>query len=386
MERRKDNKGKVLRTGESQRQDGRYCFRYNALDGKRKYIYDWNLNSLREKERQINRDIEDKIYNNDITLNDSFDRYMQIKINLKEGTRHKYNIEYDRWIRNTWLGNKFISDIKKSDILLFYKEKSKTLSNGTIQCMHKYIHSALEISAEDDLIRRNPAKNCLKGYSEKNVRAALTKEQTLRFLEYAENYKFGKTYLLAVKIMLGTGLRVGEVTGITWNDIDFESKTINIDKQFTLIAGGGRHEYHISPPKSKSGYRKVPMSNDVLQMLKQHKLENYFKSYKYGTSVDGYSGFVFCTRTGLPILGNRINDYLIKVVKDYNKEHEEQLPKISNHIMRHTFCTRMAELRINPKTLQYIMGHKRYETTADVYITETEEHTFEEFERVLHHA
>lgn len=386
MERRKDNKGKVLKTGESQRNDGRYCYRYNGLDGKRKYIYDFDLNLLREKERKINRDIEDGIYENKITMNECFDRYIKVKTDLRDGTRHKYNIEYNRWIRDTWFGNKLISSIKKSDVLLFYKEKSKTLSNGTIRCIHKYINPALEMAVEDDLIRKNPANNCIKDYMENKPKEALTKEETINFLEYAEDYPYGKNYLLAVKIMLGTGLRVGEVTGITWDDVNFKEKTINIDKQFTLIAGGGRHEYHISKPKTESGFRKVPMSDDVLEMMSSHKKETYFQSLKYGTNIDGYSGFVFHTRTGLPILSNRINDYLSKLVKSYNEEHEIKLPQISCHTMRHTFCTRMAELGINPKSLQYIMGHSSYKTTADVYITETNEHVMEEFKKVLHQA
>lgn len=386
MERRKDNKGRVLKTGESQRSDGRYCYRYKALNGQRKYIYDMDLNSLREKERQINMDIEDGIYSNDITMNDCFDRYIKTKVDLREGTRHKYNLEYDRWIRSTWFGNKLISKIKKSDVLLFYKEKSETLANGTIRCLHKYIHSALEMAVDDDLIRKNPANNCTKGYANDNPREAMSKEDTLKFLEYAENYQYGQNYLLAVKIMLGTGLRVGEITGVTWDDVDFKSKTINIDKQFTLIAGGGKHEYHISKPKTESGIRKVPMSDDVFEMMYQHKKDTYFQSLKYGTSIDGYSGFVFHTRTGLPILSNRINDYLAKVVNSYNETHVDKLSKISCHTMRHTFCTRMAEMGINPKSLQYIMGHSSYEVTSDIYITETEKHAQEEFDRILHQA
>lgn len=386
MERRKDKKGRVLKTGESQRKDGRYCYRYVDLSGKRKYIYDMDLNSLREKEKRVNKDIEDGIYSNDITMNECFDRYMAVKIDLREGTRHKYNLEYDRWIRGTWFGNKLISKIKKSDVLLFYKEKSETLANGTIRCIHKYIHPALEMAVEDDLIRKNPANNCIKDYMDSEPRLALTKEQTLKFLEFAENYGRGENYLLAVKIMLGTGLRVGEVTGITWEDLDFKNKTINIDKQFTLIAGGGKHEYHISKPKTESGIRKAPMSDDVLEMMQEHKRESFFESMKYGVNVDGYRGFVFHTRTGLPVLPNRINDYLSKVVSSYNESHEDSLPKISCHTMRHTFCTRMAELGINPKSLQYIMGHSSYKVTADVYITETEEHAKEEFQKVLHQA
>ena len=386
MERRKDNKGRVLKTGENQRKDGRYCYRYQSLNGERKYVYDTDLSSLREKERQIIRDIEDGINSNNITMNECFDRHMKTKVDLREGTRHKYNLEYDRWIRNTWFGNKSISKLKKSDVLLFYKEKSETLANGTIRCLHKYIHSALEMAVDDDLIRKNPANNCIKDYMESTVREAMTKEDTVKFLEYAESLDKGNNYLLAVKIMLGTGLRVGEVTGITWDDVDFKDKTINIDKQFTLIAGGGKHEYHISKPKTESGIRKVPMSDDVFDLMKKHRDASYFQSMKYGTSVDGCKGFVFHTRTGLPILASRINDYLAKTVNSYNETHDDKLPKLSCHIMRHTFCTRMAELGINPKSLQYIMGHSSYKTTADVYITETENHAQEEFEKILHQA
>lgn len=383
MEKRKDNKGRVLRTGETQRGDGRYCYRYTELDGKRKYVYDMDLNALREKERKINRNIEDKIYSKNITLNEAFDRFMNVRVDLRPGTTHKYKIEYDRWIRNTWIGNKQISELKKSDILLFYKEASNRLSNGTIRCIQKYIHSCLEIAVEDDLIRKNPSNGCTKDYMSNNPREAMTAEDTKKMLEYAEEYPFGKEYLLAVKIMLGTGLRVGEVVGLTWDDVDVKNAKIKVNKQFTLIAGGGLHEYHISPPKTKSAIRTVPMSEDVKLMMQKHKDENYFRSKKYGTSVDGYSGFVFHTRTGLPILPNRINDYLAKLVKSYNDTHKDQLPKVSCHTMRHTFCTRMAEMGVNPKTLQYIMGHSSYKTTSDIYITETEDHAKEEFLRAM---
>lgn len=384
MGKRKDSKGRVLKDGESERGDGRYCYRYYGLDGKRKCVYDRDLSSLRDKERKINKDLEDGIYSNNINLNQAFERYMAVKSDLRNGTRHKYNLEYDRWIRDTWLGNKCISEIKKSDILLFYKEKSEKYSNGTIRCMHKYIHPALEMAVEDDLIRKNPANNCIKDYMASKPREAMTKEDTVKMLSYAENeFDYGKEYLLAVKIMLGTGLRVGETVGLTWDDVDMKNGTIKVDKQFTLIAGGGMHEYHISKPKTDSAIRTIPMSKDVLEMMKTHKNQTYFKSIKYGVSVDGYSGFVFHTRTGLPILPNRINDYLAKLVNSYNSTHEDSLPKISCHTMRHTFCTRMSELGINPKALQYIMGHSSYKTTADIYVTETEGHAIEEFHRAI---
>ena len=384
MASRKDSKGRVLKEGESQRKDGRYCYRYMGLDGKRKYIYSRDLNELRKMERQATKDVEDHIYSNNITMNECFDRYMETKINIRETTRHSYNIEYDRWIRNTWFGRKIIKDIHKSDVLLFYKEKSETLSAGSVRALHKYINPALEMAVDDDLIRKNPAKNCTKDLGTSPKKKALTADEVVRMLDYAENcYPYGKMYLLAIKIMLGTGLRIGECIGLTWDDLDFQNSKINISKQFVLIAGNGKHEYHISEPKTSSGVRVIPMSADVRQMLLEHKEQTYFKSTRFGASVDGYSGFVFHTRSGLPVLPNRVNDYLEKLTSSYNELYEEPLPKLSCHLMRHTFCTRMAELGINPKTLQYLMGHSNYRVTADFYITETAEHAKQEFERVV---
>ena len=288
------------------------------------------------------------------------------------------------WIGSSWIGKYKLNQLVKSDIVLFYKELSeKGYSNGTIKCIHKYINGVLEMAFEDDMIRRNFAKKCIDPYKKINTRTALTKRETDLFLTACENARWGYNYLLGFKLMLLTGLRIGEMTGLTWNDIDLKNRTINVDHQFIQGDDKSRTSYHIDATKTSNGKRKVPMSDDVYELLKELKESTYFDSLKFDTSVDGYKGFVLHTRSGLPILTARFNEYAHKIVDEYNNVHEEKLPNITCHICRHTFCTRMAELNMNPNALIKIVGHASYKTTENVYISVEDEFVNEEFFRVM---
>lgn len=387
MERRKDNKGRVLQKGESQRSDLTYMYRYNDLDGKRKCIYGKTLDELRKKEKEISKNLDLGIYSNEFTLNQLFDRYLEQNVKLKDRTRHKYRTEYDRWVAKKWIGKKKISTIVKSDVAKFYKELSENgLSNGTIKCVHKYISGALNMAYEDDLIRRNYAYNCIEPYMETEKKDGLTKKQTDDFLTTAEEMYGGKNYLLAFKLMFLTGMRVGEVTGLTWDDINLKERYIDVNHQFILGDEKSRCSYHIGETKTEAGTRKVPISDDLYELLKDLKAETYFDAYKFKAEVDGYSGFVIHTRTGLPVLTARLNEYAKRVVAEYNRKHKDKLPNVTCHTCRHTFCSRLAELNISPHALQKIVGHGSYNTTARVYISVEDDFVNEEFFRVMRGA
>lgn len=384
MERRKDHKGRVLRDGESQRKNLTYMYRYRDLNNERKCIYAKTLDELRKKELEINKDIESGIYSTDWTLNQLFDKYLDQNTKLKPRTKHKYKTEYDRWVGKKWIGKKKIKQIVKSDIVKFYKELSDSgLSNGSIKCVHKYISCSLNMAFEDDMIRRNYAENCIEPYLKIEPRSSLTKEETAKFLDAAENSSYGKHYLLAFKLMLLTGMRVGEVTGLTWKDINFKERYIDVNHQFVQGDESSRTSYHIDVTKTESGKRKVPMSDDLFDLLKELKDTSYHEAYKFNAQIDGYSGFIIHTRTGLPILTARLNDYAKKVVKEYNESHDDDLPNITCHTCRHTFCTRLAEMNINPHALQKIVGHASYNTTARVYISIEDDYVNDEFFRVM---
>ena len=386
--RRKDNKGRVLKKGESQRKDLTYMFRYTDASGQRKCIYSSDLSDLRNKESQIEKDLLAGIHSTDMTLNDIVEKYIDSNQKIKERTRYKYKVEYNRWVGSKWLGKKKLKDIRTSDVKAFYKElKDMGYSNGTIRCINKYIHGALDMARDDDMIRRNYSDGCISLYLDDESKVkSLTKEQTKNFLETAEKAHFGHNYLLAFKLMLYTGMRVGEATGLTWDNIDMKNKVIRVDHQFVQGDDNSRTSYHIDGPKTFSGIRDVPMSDDVYELLQELKRDTYDSAYKWGAQVDGYTGFVIHTRTGLPVLTARLNEYYKSVIKLFNDScdsEEDKLPNITNHVCRHTFCTRMAELGLSPMSLKKMVGHKSYKTTLDIYISVDDKFVNDDFYRAI---
>jgi integrase len=159
-----------------------------------------------------------------------------------------------------------------------------------------------------------------------------------------------------------------------------------VNHQFIQGDEKSRCTYHIGETKTDAGTRKVPISDDLYELLKELKAETYFEAYKFKAEVDGYSGFVIHTRTGLPILTARLNEYAKKVVAEYNGTHKDKLPNVTCHTCRHTFCSRLAEMKISPHALQKIVGHGSYETTARVYISVEDDFVNEEFFRVMRGA
>ena len=164
-----------------------------------------------------------------------------------------------------------------------------------------------------------------------------------------------------ILILLKTGLRISEFCGLTVDDIDFADGMINIDHQLLWETNKG---LYIDTPKSKSSIRKVPMSEEARKAFERVIA---WRGEPEPYTVDGYSGFLFVSESGKPYLAYHYQTVLRRAVQRYNKTHAEQLPKISPHVLRHTFCTRLASKNMNPKSLQYIMGHADINITLNLY-------------------
>ncbi len=193
-----------------------------------------------------------------------------------------------------------------------------------------------------------------------------------------QNDKIYRKYLDEVIILLGTGLRISELCGLTEADIDFENKLINIDHQLLKISEIG---YHIETPKTKSGIRQIPMSQKVYEAF-----ERVLKERRQAKPliVGGYSRFLFLNRNGLPKVAVNYETMFRGLAKKYNKCHEEALPKVMTpHTLRHTFCTNLANAGMNPKALQYIMGHSNINMTLNYYAHATSDSAVAEMERLI---
>ena len=400
---RKDLRGRSLRKGEVQRaSDKRYMYTYTDPLGRRKFIYANDLTKLREKEEQL---LKDQLDGLDIyvagkaTLNETFDRYISTKYNLRESTRSSYLYTYDHYVRDTF-GLKRIAEIKYSDVLQFYYHllNNQGISLGTLDSVHCLLHPTFQLAVRDEIIRKNPTDGVMKEISKESgknrgVRHALTIKQQRCFMEYIANHPVYYHWWPMFTVLLGTGCRIGEALGLRWQDVDFDNRTISVNHSLVYYPANGSNKcvLRVSLPKTDAGIRSIPMLDivkDAFEMLYEEQKEYGFNE----TEIDGMTGFIFCNRFGSVPNPQTVNRTIKRVANSYNaeeivkakKERRDPviLPDFSCHHLRHTFCTRLCENETNLKVIQSIMGHKNIETTLDVYAEATEKKKQESFENL----
>ena len=227
--------------------------------------------------------------------------------------------------------------------------------------IHALLLSSFELAVADDIIRKNPAYKALnrQGTPQKQKKA-LSISQQQQLTSFAENSLTYMLYFPMIQILLGTGCRRGELLALTWSDVDMEQK-----------------EFHISSPKTEAGNRTIPMNESVYEAFVMQKKLNFMQGIRRTVVIDGKSDFIFITKNGNPLNPQRINKILSNMVADYNEQEEwlakkeqrkaDLLPHITAHILRHTACTRMMEIGINMKVIQYIMGHSDIGITMNIY-------------------
>lgn len=400
-ERRKDSKGRVLKENETQRPDGTYSYRWRTTDGKRHAVYGRTLEELREKEQAVLRDKSDGIRTNaqKVTLNDIFDMWVQLKKGLKENTFQNYIYMYEQFARND-IGQLKIITLKRSDIRRYYNRliDERCLKIATVDNIHTVLHQVIDIAVEDGYLRNNISDNALKELKQaRNLftekRKALTvKEQNL-FMDYIKGSPMYQHWYPIFALMLGTGLRVGEATGLRWEDVDFENNTISVNHTLVYFnhSKGGCY-FGINTPKTRAGERTVPMIDSVKEALLQEKKNQDLAGIKCNARVDGFTDFIFINRFGNVQHQGTLNKALRRIIRDCNDEVLESrkanavlLPKFSCHTLRHTFTTRLCESGINIKVIQSVLGHADISTTLDIYadvtkdLKKAEMQTFEDF-------
>lgn len=391
VERRKDKKNRVLKEGEYQRSCGTYEFKWRDKSGGRHSISAVTLEELREKELDVLRDVLDgvKADKNNLTINDLYNSWVQLKRGLKDNTFSNYKYMYTMFVEPDF-GKRKIVDLKRSDIRSFYNylADERHVQINTIDCIHTVLHQVLELGVEDDYLRYNPSDNALKELKkarnfEVTKRRALTVPEQELFEAYLSRQgQYHRWYPIFI-IMLWTGMRVGEVTGLRWCDIDLEDDTISVNH--TLVYYDKRNDerctFAINTPKTAAGERIIPMLpkvKEAFMMEKQYQEECGLESRAV---VDGYRDFIFINRFGNVQHQGTLNKALSRIVRDCNfeildKPHKKDtviLPKFSNHSLRHTFTTRMCEAGVNLKVMQEILGHADAETTMDIYAEATKE-------------
>ena len=402
---RKDNKGRALRKGESQRsQDNRYVYTYTDPLGKRSYVYATTLQELREKEAQLIRDQLDGLDTyvaRKADLNFTVDRYLATKNNLASSTFANYRYMYDLFCKDGF-GKRKVAEIKYSDVLHFYLHliNDREIKIKTVESLHCVLHPAFDLAVRDEIIRKNPSDGVISEIKkrkerEHKVERALTWEQQKALMEYITDHPLYDYWRPLFTVLLGTGCRIGEICGLRWKDVDLKNRVIDINHSMTYFRRGTQapytFEFRFEPPKTQAGIRKIPMLDDVYDVLK----ELYDDQKKNGFSslvVDGAKGFIFINKSGTLYKHNAIDHAIKRIVNNYNaeeivkakREHREPviLPFFSCHTFRHTFCTRFCENETNVKVIQAVMGHADIKTTMDIYAEVTEKKKKESMENL----
>ena len=392
IERRKDNKNRVLKEGEYQRSSGTYEFKWRDKRGGRHSISAKTLEELREKELDVLRDVIDGVRpdKKNITINDLFDHWVQLKRGLKQNTFSNYCYMYKQFVQDTFGKNRIV-DLKRSDVRAFYNTLAdgQNLKIATLDNIHTVLHQVLELAVEDDYLRYNPSDNALRELKRAHdhdgeKRRALTVPQQDLFEAYlAKQGPYHRWYPIFV-VMLWTGMRVGEITGLRWCDINLDEGTISINH--TLVYYDQRNEngctFAINTPKTKAGERTIPMLPKVRKAFLMEKAYQDEVGIKSTAVVDGYRDFIFVNRFGKTQNQSTLNRALKRIIRDCNYEVMDNypddekavtLPNFTNHSLRHTFTTRMCEAGVNVKAMQDILGHADAETTMNIYAEATKD-------------
>ena len=395
-EKRRDNRNRILHNGESQRQDGRYAYKYKDLNGETKFVYSWRLDkndrapagrvrdlSLREKERQIQQDLFNQIVPNggNMTVLELVEKYLSLKINVRHNTQANYNF-VKGILKKEPFGSMRIDKVKLSDAKAWLIKLQKVDGRGysSIHSIRGVVRPAFEMAVQDDLVRKNPFGFELATVvvNDSVTREAITRAQERAFLKFIKEDKCYSKYYDGIFILFNTGLRISEFCGLTIADIDFKKKRIRVDHQLQRTR---EMEYVIEDTKTKSGERFVPMSPQVIECF--HRVIDNRKTPKQEPIISGYTGFLFLDKNEMPMVALHWEHYFKHIRTKYNKIYKIQLPKITPHVCRHTFCSNMAKSGMSPKTLQYIMGHADISVTLNTYTHLKFDDAKVEFDRVM---
>lgn len=372
-----------LRKGEYLRDNNTFEYKWSDKAGKRHSIYAKTLPELRKKEDEILKGLlEDIDYSKlDSTVNSYFELWKKVKTGIRKTTFASYVRYYERYVFPEF-GNMKLKDVTYTTTVMFFNSMAfdRGLSFSTVRKIEVTLSMVLDLAVKDNVLKTNPCRGALRelqrecGQETKEVKALTLEEQKL-FEDFLAKPGRYHRYQPVFTVMLWTGMRVGEVLGLRWEDIDFEKNEISVNH--TLLhydKGKGKgSDYKINPPKTKSSMRTVPMLAKVKEALLQERQYQELLGIKCESVIDGYTNFIFLNSNGKVYHHKKLNYKLTLICKEINKEiHETDLdspefPHIHNHMLRHTFATRMREAGADIKATSEMMGHEGILITLKTY-------------------
>ena len=367
----KDLRGKELGEGIYQQPNGTYCARFVDKFGKRKSKRSKKLQEVRQwiADATYIDEHSDLDQATDMLVDAWFDYWISIKKKtVRPNTVRNYTERYERNIKGV-IGKKLLTEVKPIHCQkIFFDMAEEGYKTTTIYQTRIALYNMMDFAKENDVIINNPCKKSVKSDMGKpsDKKEALTIDVQKKFLEGAK----GQSYENQFRFILQTGLRTGELVGLKWDDIDFENRTLTISRTMEFRYKVG--EWRVGPPKSKSGYRTIPLTDEAIRILKAQKEKNS----KIKVINLEWADQVFLCRKGEPVKNSTYDTALFKICDKIG------IKRFSMHVLRHTFATRCIEAGMMPKTLQKILGHSNIGITMNLYVHITEDEKHKEIDLV----
>lgn len=377
----KDLKGKELGRGLSQRPDGRYMGRAQ-IEGHSITLYDRKLKDLKAKlavavDEAKRSNLLPSVDGKSVTLSEWFEEWF-VKYKapmLKDGGSPSYKRKFLNYY-GTRIGSKPLADIRQIHVQTAIADMLKEgRTSRSVREATGILQSCVEAAIANGLMFLNPVLGVMIPKCEKVERRVLTVEEQEIFLGYLKATK--SWYEEMYKFMLLTGMRIGEVGGLQWEDVDFTSRFIYVKRSLTYQYEDGKKIMRLTSPKTENSVRKIPFFGETREVLEKQfekvkrKREDLGKRWR---QPEEYGNLVFLTSMGSPIgrysiesdmryVTQQIND-MLKTEALYSGGIPKNFERVHPHALRHTFATRCFEKGMTPRAVQEIMGHANYNTTV----------------------
>lgn len=374
----KDLKGKNLGRGFSQRPDGRYEARA-VINGRKIDLYDKSLKDLKVRFEQEKTAvlIEETDCIPEYKLSQWYEEWFD-KCKSKQLKNVASKKAYDRKMKHTYLkllGDKKIEDVSQLDIQQASNDLSSEYSVKYLKESLGILRECYEIAIANGITSKNPVQSIYfhNGNEASKERRVLEHWEQDLFLEEIKDSFYEEAY----KILLLTGMRIGEFSGLQWSDIDFQNKVIRISRSMMTAYQDGEKVMELSTPKTANSYREIPFFGNVEELFKAWKQKQELYKKKLGKrwrTDEKFGDLVFTNTMGAPITRYNLihdlkrveNNIQLKEVTKARAEMREprDFGHLYPHAFRHTFATRCFEKNLDPLVVQSIMGHSNYNTTV----------------------
>ena len=343
--------GKELGNGISQRKDGLYQARFINRFGKRQTIYAKTLNEVRHKLRteQYNDEKAINVVDKNMTLDEWFDIWLSTcKKNCRSSTKGSYITHYKRIQEE--LGWRKLTSL---NLIVMQEAFNKLKTDNARKNSKKILVDMLNKAVDTDLLVKNVAKqiNTVIAKEEKKERRVLTIRETELFLEQAKGTFYENLFILALE----TGLRVGELSALQWEDIDFKKKVIHVKHTLCYFSKNGKYVFEMHDTKTNNGKRTIPLTAKAINSLKCQKLQKQEIILKGKTAKEEFQNLVFVTKNNQPTQQFLINQCMQLVIQNMNKAGIDFSPLYIAHTSAY-FCYKSNRMWHEPQNIAETFG------------------------------